>query len=293
MSAEAIPASVGQVAPVRQDRDRFALLALPGLLYLGVLFALPLLILLVKSLIGADGKWSLGGYVTFFTDPFNLAVFWRTLRVALLTTILSLFLAYPTAFAMARARSWVLTLMLVAMVLPLSVGVIVKAFSWSIVLRSNGIVNQALMGLGIVDEPVRLLFTETALVFGAANIFLPFMVLPIYAVVRQIDPNLSGAAATLGSGPLRTFLTVTLPLTLPGIIAGVAFVFSLAVSMYVIPSLIVGERQQNLAMMIARAFLFLRNEQLGSVIAVVLLSIATVVVFSSALLLRLVERSQR
>jgi putative spermidine/putrescine transport system permease protein len=146
MSAEAIPASVGPAAPIGKDRDNFALLALPGLLYLGALFALPLLILLVKSLIGADGKLSLGGYVAFFSDPFNLAVFWRTLRVALLTTVLSLILAFPTAFVMARAQSWVLTLILIAMILPLSVGVIVKAFSWSIVLRSNGIVNQALMG---------------------------------------------------------------------------------------------------------------------------------------------------
>ena len=293
MSAAAAPAPDGPSARSRSRGDGFALLAAPRLLYLGALFALPLVILLVKSLVDAEGRLSLAGYAAVFSDDYNMTVFWRTLRVALQTTLLSLVLAYPTAFAMARARSWMLTLMLIAMILPLSVGVIVKAFSWSIVLRSNGIVNQALMGLGIVQEPVRLLFTETALVFGAANIFLPFMVLPIYTVVRQLDPNLAGAAATLGSGPVRTFLTVTLPLTLPGIIAGVAFVFSLAVSMYVIPSLIVGERHQNLAMMIARAFLFLRNEQLGSVIAVVLLAIATSVVFSSALLLRLVERRQR
>lgn len=293
MTTAATPVPDAGEARPGSTRDVFAILALPGLCYLAALFALPLLILLGKSVIDAEGGLSVAGYVAFFSDPYNMTVLWRTLRVALLTTLLCLLLAYPTAFAMARARGWMLTLMLVAMILPLSVGVIVKAFSWSIVLRSNGIVNQALLGLGLVQEPVRLLFTETALVFGAANIFLPFMVLPIYAIVRQLDPNLAAAAASLGSGPVRTFLTVTLPLTLPGVIAGIAFVFSLAVSMYVIPSLIVGERHQNLAMMIARAFLFLRNEQLGSVVAVVLLAVATAVVFLSALLPRLIERRQR
>ncbi len=272
--------------------DRFALLALPGLLYLGILFALPLVLLLLKSFQAPDGSLSIAGYTAFFSDPYNLSVLWRTLRVALLTTLLCLVLAYPTAFALARARGLAQTTLLIAMILPLSLGVIVKAFAWSIVLRSNGIVNQTLMGLGITDAPIRMLFTETALVFGAANIFLPFMVLPIYAVVRQLDPSLSGAAATLGAGPIRAFATVTLPLTLPGVIAGVAFVFSMVVSMYVIPSLIVGERLQNLPMMIARSFLFLRNEQLGSAIAVILLSIAVTVVFASALLLRRTERNR-
>ncbi|MGF1651325.1 MAG: ABC transporter permease [Hyphomicrobiaceae bacterium] len=272
--------------------DRFALLVMPGLMYLAVLFALPLLLLLVKSFQGPGGEITLAGYAALLSDPYTIDVLWRTLRVATLTTIVCLLLAYPTAFALARARGVAQAILLVAMVLPLSLGVIVKAFSWSIVLRSNGIVNQTLMAVGFTDAPVRMLFTETALVLGAANIFLPFMVLPIFAVVRQLDPSLSGAAATLGANPVRAFLTVTLPLTLPGVIAGVAFVFSMAVSMYVIPSLIVGERLQNLPMMIARAFLFLRNEQLGSAMAVVLLSIAVLVVFASALLLRWTERGR-
>jgi putative spermidine/putrescine transport system permease protein len=294
MSRGATADAAGPVPELQRPAsiDRFALLAVPGLLYLAVLFALPLVMLLIKSFQAPDGTFSVAGYTAFFGDQHNITVLWRTLRVALLTTLLSLVLAYPTAFVLARAHGIVQSVILVAMVLPLSLGVIVKAFAWSIVLRSNGIFNQTLMGLGITDAPIRMLFTETALVFGAANIFLPFMVLPIYAVVRQLDPSLTGAAATLGSGPLRTFFTVTLPLTLPGVIAGIAFVFSLSVSMYVIPSLIVGERLQNLPMMIARSFLFLRNEQLGSAIAVILLTIAVTVVFTSALLLRLSDRGR-
>lgn len=266
--------------------DGFAIAAAPGLLYLAVLFALPLTLLLAQSFRAADGSISIAGYVSFFSDPYNLTVTWRTLRVALLTTLLCLVLAYPTALALARATGVVQSMILIAMVLPLSVGVIVKAFSWSIVLRSDGIVNSALLGLGLVERPVRMLFTESALVVGAANVFLPFMVLPIYAVMRQMDPLLSPAAATLGAGPFRRFFKVQLPLTLPGVIAGVAFVFSLAVSMYVIPSLIVGERQSTLSMLIARSFLYYRDAQLGSTISAILLLIAIAVVLGSSWLVR-------
>ncbi len=262
--------------------NRIALLAAPGLLYLAALYALPLALLLAESLRDAEGALSFAAYVDFFADPFNRGVLWRTLRVAALTTLLALALAYPTALALARARGWTQTAILVAMVLPLSVGVIVKAFAWSILFRANGAINGALMGLGVIDAPIRMLFTETALIIGAANVFLPFMALPIYAVMRQLSPALPEAAATLGAGPFFRFFRVTLPLTLPGVIAGSAFTFSLSLSMYVIPSLIVGERQQTLSMLIARSFLFLRDEQLGATISAILLLIAIAVVLGSS-----------
>lgn len=270
--------------------DRVALLAVPGLGFLAVVYALPLALLLMKSVRTADGL-SLAEYGAFFADEYNMRVLWRTLRVAALTTLLALVIAYPTAFVMSRARGPWLTIFLVAMVLPMSLGVVVKAFAWSILFRANGFINTSLQWLGITDEPVRMLFTETALVIGAANVFLPFMVLPIYAVVRQLDSHLPEAAASLGASPFFRFFNVTLPLTLPGVVAGSAFTFSMAISMYVIPSLIVGERQQTLSMLIARSFLYLRNEPLGSTISAVLLTIAIfVVLFSSWLARRLGAR---
>ena len=157
--------------------------------------------------------------------------------------------------------------LLAAIILPLSVGVVVKAFAWQIVLRRDGIVSQLMVDLGIWDEPVRLLFTETGLVLGAANVFLPFMILPIYSVVKLIDPRLNEAGATLGATPLYRFRRITLPLTLPGVLTGIAFVFSLSVSMYVIPSLLIGDRFQTLSTLTGRSFLLMRNEQLGSTTA--------------------------
>ena len=261
--------------------ERIGLLALPGLSFLAVVFALPLVLLLLKSF-QIDGQVSVEEYRLFFGDEFNRTALARTLRVAALTTLLALVIAYPTAIAMSRAKGFWLSVFLVAMVLPMSVGVVVKAFAWSIIFRTRGVLNDILMGLGITDAPIRMLFTETALIIGAANVFLPFMVLPIYAVLRQMDSRLPEAAASLGASPMFRFFYVTLPLSLPGVVAGCAFVFSLAVSMYVIPSLIVGERQQTLSMLIARSFLYLRNEALGATISSILLLIAVAVVLGSS-----------
>jgi len=279
-------AAAKTASPAGRTRDPFLLLAVPSLLLLGMLFALPIAFLLLKSFRDADGALSVAGYIAFFSDPYMLTALRRTIVIAFETTLLTLVLGYPTAFALARARGFVQTCILIAMILPLSVGVIVKAFAWSIVFRSDGVINKTLLGLGIIDEPLRLLFTETALVIGAANIFLPFMVLPIYAVIRQINPNLGPAAATLGAGPFFRFFRVTLPLTLPGVVAGAAFVFSMAVSMYVIPNLIVGERSQMLSMLIARSFLYLRDEQMGSTMSAVLLVIAAMIVIASSIVLK-------
>jgi putative spermidine/putrescine transport system permease protein len=176
--------------------------------------------------------------------------------------------------------------MLISIILPLSVGVVVKAFAWQIVLRRDGVVSQFLVAIGVWDEPQRLLFTEPGLVLGAANIFLPFMILPIYSVVKLIDPRLLEAGATLGAAPLYRFARIMLPLTLPGVVSGVAFVFSMSVSMYVVPSLLIGDRFQTLSTLTGRSFLFMRNEQLGSTTAVILLALAVGVVVGSTWLAR-------
>ena len=266
---------------MRARAERMGLLALPALSFLAVIYALPLILLLLKS-VQIDGQFSVAEYRMFFADDYNLTVLWRTLRVAALTTLLALLIAYPTAIVMARTKGIWLSIFLVAMVLPMSVGVVVKAFAWSILFRTSGVLNDILMELGLTQTPVRMLFTETALIVGAANVFLPFMVLPIYAVLRQMDRRLPEAAASLGATPVFRFLNVTLPLSLPGVVAGCAFTFSLAISMYVIPSLIVGERQQTLSMLTARSFLYLRNEALGATISSILLIIAVAVVLGSS-----------
>jgi putative spermidine/putrescine transport system permease protein len=277
-------------SPSRERFDRIALLAVPAVVYLLVIYALPLTWLLLRSVMGPTG-FTLAPMQAFFADPFNWRVIGNTLKIAGLVTLICLVIGYPTAFALAWSRGWVQVVLLASIILPLSVGVVVKAFAWQIVLRRDGVVTQTLMSLGLTDEPIRLLFTETGLVLGAANVFLPFMILPIYSVVKLIDGRLSEAGATLGAGPVYRFRRIILPLTLPGVVTGIAFVFSLSVSMFVIPSLLIGDRFQTLATLTGRSFLLMRNEQLGSTTATVLLVLAVTIVVAAAALARRIGRS--
>ncbi|MCZ8183732.1 MAG: ABC transporter permease [Beijerinckiaceae bacterium] len=271
-------------------RDRMLWLAAPALLYLAFFYAMPLIYLLGRSVIGPNGP-TLSLFASFFADEYNWRVIGNTLRIALLVTLVSLIIGYPVALALARARGLVQVMLLTAIILPLSVGVVVKAFAWQIVLRRDGTIAKLLVATGIWDEPQRLLFTEPGLVIGAANVFLPFMILPIYSVVKLIDPRLSEAGATLGASPFYRFRKIILPLTMPGLISGMAFVFSLSVSMFVIPSLLMGDRFQTLATLTGRSFLLMRNEALGSATAVVLLVLAVSIVVGSTILSRRIGRT--
>jgi putative spermidine/putrescine transport system permease protein len=268
----------------RERRTALLLLA-PALAILAVLFVMPLLLLMPASISDASG-FSLAAYAKLLGEVYYLGIVWNSVKFATLTTVFAFLLGYPAAFGLLHARGWLRSLFLISLFLPLSVGVIVKAFAWTVLLRSNGMINGAMLWLGIIDRPIRLIFTEPALIIGAVNIFLPFMILPVYAVIAQIDRRLSEAAATLGAPPLTTFLRVTLPLSLPGIVAGTALVFALAVSAYVVPTLLMGERYQTLPTLIAKAFLLARDPAFGAAAGMVLLAIALSTVLLSARLNR-------
>ncbi|MDB5848887.1 MAG: binding-protein-dependent transport system inner rane component [Rhodoferax sp.] len=285
-AAHTLPVAAPVAAASASQPGRVAWLALPGAGYLVLVFALPLAVLLATSFQNEQGQFSLAGYANFLSDSYNALVVWNTLKIAVVVTGVCLAIGYPVAFAMARASLPVQGLMFLSLILPLSVGVIVKSFAWTILLRSNGMVNQLLMTFGLVDEPVKLLFNERGLVIAAVQVFLPFMVLPIFTVARQIDSRMKEAAFTLGATPWYAFLRVTWPLSLPGVVTGCAFVFSMAVSMYVIPALLIGDRYQTLPALMARAYLFMRDRQSGSTMAVMLLLIAVVIVVGSTLLTR-------
>ncbi len=264
----------------RRERRAAVLLASPALLLLTLLFALPLALLLAVSLQGPNGL-SLAAYQKLFGQSYYLLTIGHSLGLALAVTALSFLIGYPASFAIARAKGAWQSLALGCLFLPLAASVIVKAFAWTILLRSSGVINASLLWLGVIDAPIRMIFTQTALIVGAVNIFLPFMVLPLYAVVAQLYPRLPEAAATLGASPLVAFLKVTVPATLPGIVAGVALVFSLAVSAYVVPSLLIGEKFPTLASTIAKAYLLTQDKTFGAAAGVVLLAIALVVVVVS------------
>ncbi len=273
------PASTGR------KLDPLAFLALPGLIFMALVFLAPLLLMLWSSIRGADG-FTLSGYARVLSDDYYIQVIGQTLQLALITTAGALILGYPAAFALARAKGWRQVVLFALVFLPLTVSIIVKSFGWGIVLRRDGILNWLMLNLGLIERPIRMIFTEFALYAGMINVFLPFMVLPIYSVVRMMDPRLPDAAATLGASPWFRFTRVTLPLSLPGVVAGVSIVFSLAVAAYVTPSLLMGDRYMTMSMVMAKAFLNLRDWQLGAAMAAVLLTLAVVVVIGAAILQR-------
>jgi putative spermidine/putrescine transport system permease protein len=262
---------------------RTGILAIPGVAYMVLAFAAPLAWICASSF-WVEGQLSIANYVRYLGDPFYLGVIGYSVFIASATTALTLTIGYPAAVAMARCRPSVQTACLAMVFTPLTVGTIFKTFGWTIVLRRNGIVNNLLVALGVVDDPVPLLFNQFALIFGMSNVFLPYMILPIFATVRQIDSRLADSAATLGAGPVFTFLHVLLPLSLPGIVGGAALVFSLSLAAYVTPLLLAGDKFTMMSMVIARGFLYVGNPPLGATMAVIMLAITSIVLLGGSLL---------
>jgi putative spermidine/putrescine transport system permease protein len=281
-------------APERERNTRFdskALLALPGVVFMAVAFAVPVILLVVESFTGPQGV-TFDGYRKVLGDDYYVGIIWNSIKLALITTLATLLIGYPAAFALSRARGALQVILFALIFLPLTVSIIVKTFGISIMMARGGIINWLLINLGFIERPIRLVFTEFNLYFGMINVFLPFMILPLYSVMRMLDTRLTDAAASLGAGPVYTFTRVTLPLTMPGVIAGVSLVFSITVASYVTPSLLIGDRFMTMSQVMAKAYLNIRDFQLGASMAVIMLVIATVIVVAASYLARAPKESR-
>jgi len=175
-------------------------------------------------------------------DLYYVRLFGRTLRLGLITTSVCVVLGYPFAYWLARASPRAQALGLFLLIMPLMVSAVIRVFGWIVILGRKGLVNQALIAMGL--EPLKLLYTETAVVIGLVNIFVPFMVLPIMASIERISPSLEEAAQNLGADWYRMFRRVILPLSLPGLISGCLLVYSLSISAFVTPALMGNPRER-------------------------------------------------
>ncbi|CAN5523672.1 ABC transporter permease [soil metagenome] len=185
--------------------------------------------------------WTFANYFRAVGDLFYLDVLGYTLAVGTLIALLTLLLSYPIALHLARVGDRWHLLFYTFVVSPLLVGVLVRNFGWMIVLSFSGPLNQLLISLGLIDHPLRLLFNLPVVVLALVHVFVPFMVLPITNALRNIDPALEEASNSLGATQWETFCRVTLPLSLPGVLAGVTLVFAMAMSAFVTPSLLGGQ----------------------------------------------------
>jgi ABC-type spermidine/putrescine transport system permease subunit I len=223
------------------------LLVAPLVLFMLVFYAVPVVAMLMRSI--SDPNWTVANFAALPDDPVFLKVFWNTLYTSLIVTASTLLLGYPVALALVRAPKWA-PVILVLILLPFWTSVLVRSYAWMVLMGRHGLINEALLAAGLLDRPLRILNTPLATQIAMTHILLPYMILPIANALRQIDPSLGRAASSLGASPWATFRQVTLPLSMPGVAAGVLLVFVLALGFYITPAMVGGPREITLSMLI-------------------------------------------
>ncbi|WP_407649443.1 ABC transporter permease [Brevibacillus composti] len=250
----------------------------PILIWMTALFLLPLILIFGVSFFtrssfgGIEAPLTLENYVRFF-DPLYLKILWVSCVLAFFTTAICLVLGYPFAYIIARSpASWRNILMLLIIV-PFWTNSLIRTYAWIVLLRTEGVINTFLLQLGIISQPLPLLYNETAVLIGLVYTMLPFMVLPLYASIEKLDRSLLEASADLGARPLQTFWKVTLPLTAPGIMAGSLLVFIPSLGLFFIPDLMGGSKTVLIGNLIKNQFLTARDWPFGSASSIILMAL--------------------
>jgi ABC-type spermidine/putrescine transport system permease subunit I len=247
LSSEALAAPIAFRLPWKYTVP--VLLVAPLVVFMLVCYAEPVIAMLLRSV--AEPRWSVDNYVQLSGDSVFLNVFWTTLRTAFVVTAGTLLLGYPVALALVRPGRWS-TVALIVVLLPFWTSILVRSYAWMVLLGRRGLVNEALIAGGIIEHPLRMLNTPIAVHIAMIHILLPYMILPIANALRQIDPSLARAALGLGATPFSTFRDVILPLSTPGVLAGVLLVFVLSLGFYITPALVGGPRDMTISMLIAQ-----------------------------------------
>lgn len=255
----------------------------PGVAVLLLLFVLPFGLVAAYALLTAGPRGEPALPLTAepllrSLDPLYLGILWRSLRLALLTTVACLLLGFPVAWILRGMKGRARDLALLAVVLPSWTNLLVKNYAWMVILRREGPVNTLLVGSGLVAEPLPLLFNEGAVLVGLVHTFLPFMVLPLYAALEGLDPRVLEAARDLGAGPVQRMRRVVLPLAAPGIAAGAILVFVPALGAFVTPDLLGGARGMMIGNLIQNQMLQARDWPFGAALSVWLTVVSLVLI---------------
>jgi len=256
-------------------------LALPAISFLGIFLLMPAARLIFSGVMTQDAHGVLGAPVTnshythFFGTSLYSHVLVVTLRISLLTAGFAALLGYPVALAMVRSPPAIARAVTFITIAPLIVSVVVRTYGWQLILGNGptGILNWVLLSLGLTSTPVRLLYSETAVVIGSLHVFLPMMVLPLASALSKIDPHLEEAARTLGMPAWGVFRRITLPLSLPGLAVGFTLVFSLTAGSFVTPAILGGTNAQMLGNLIDQQITAIYDWPFGATIATVLVAI--------------------
>jgi spermidine/putrescine transport system permease protein len=268
------------------DGRRLAFLLAPATIFLGIFFLGPLAIMVIYSFLepGLYGgvewnfyHWSYGRILGWADsewedfDPVYIAIFLRSVRLAFTNVVITLLICYPAALWVSGLPARLRTFVVFIITLPFFVSLVVRLFCWVLILRPSGFLSATLMGLGLISEPIDIIFTETAVLIGMAYIMLPFMFLPIYASIEKLDHSLLQASSDLGASPRQTFFRVILPLTLPGIAAGAVLVFIPSLGNFIVPDLLGGAKVVMIGNLVEQQFLSARNWPFGSALSVMIM----------------------
>jgi len=260
-------------------------LILPGLIFLGLFFVIPMIQLLLISFnkFSATGGinydiFTLQNYKRFLLDTYYLTILVRTLRVSLITTVVCLVLGYPVAYYVSQSKGRRAVIVLLIFVSPLLTSIVVRSYAWTVLLTPNGVINRLLLRYHFINSPLKLMWTELGITIGMVQVFLSLMILSLYGSMVNIDRTLLGAAKNLGANAFKAFTHITLPLSLPGILSGSLLVFTISITMFVIPALLGGQRVKLASYLIYENYLVHMNWPFGAAISFTLLIVTLVLV---------------
>lgn len=274
-----------------KEKQRGLALALPAMLWLGIFFVLPLLIVLVISFLtrGTRGVQfttpvTIDNYIDILSFPY-VDVFWESIGIAALTTIICLIIGYPLAFYIATRKSRIMqNLTLFLVILPFWTNFLVRTYAIKVILGADGPVNATLMNLGLITEPLQIVNSRFAVLLGLTYSYLPFMVLPIYASVERFEFRLVEAANDLGANDLRAFLRVVLPLTLPGVVAGSILVLIPTIGAFITPDILGGTQGLMIGNLITQQFRGSGNWPRGSAASMVMMLLVMIALIGYVLM---------
>ena len=262
-------------------RERFTLLglSLPAILAILIVVFLPIIWLSSLSLYNATAELSMENYARILESRLYRRTFVVTFQISISVTLICIILGYPLCYWLAKMPDRTAAILMVFVLVPFWTSILVRTYAWLVLLQRNGIINSTLMSFGIIEEPLQLAHNLTGSIIGMVHIMLPFLILPLYATMRNIDTDLIRAAIGLGSSPRGAFWRIFFPMSLPGLFAGIVLVFILSLGFYVTPALLGGGRVQMLAQRIESTITVYSNWGAASALGVVLLLLALVMIW--------------
>ena len=267
------------------------IMLVPGLVILLVCLAIPLLRVLAPSIFSEGYPFQ--SYVEFFKDEYYLKIFLRTVKIAVITTAVCMVGGIPTAYFISRCDKKWRGLLLAASIFPMMTNSVIRSFAWINILGSNGIINKFLLALGLADKPMKLLYTDFAIIIGSIYLFLPLMIVTVTGVMENIDDDMMEAAQSLGAARMEAFMKVIFPMSLPGIIVGGILVFTGTLTAYTTPQLLGGNSNMVMATLIYQRAMSFSDWTGASVIAFIMIVVTLAVIKGfNALAARLDRRGE-